>query len=64
MREDQLEPFEVEPRFLTMLDQRFAQFRGVCLLREPREMTDDLRFRVVQVAKLVEVEILQRCNGL
>ena len=63
VREDQLEPLEVEPRFVAVLLQRFAQFRRARRLRQPRKRTNHLRFGVVQVAKLVEVQVLQRGKG-
>ena len=60
VREDQLEPLEVEARFLPVFFQRFPQIRRARGLDEPRQRPENLRFSVVQVGKLVEVEILER----
>ena len=63
VREDQLEALEVETRFVAVLRQRFLQFRRVCRIGEARQRPNQLPLRVVQVAKLVEVEVLQRCDS-
>src|SRR5206468_245427 len=63
MHEDQLEPLQVQPRLLGVLEQRFAQFRSMGRFAKPRKGPDHLRFRVVQARELVDVESLQRSNS-
>ena len=63
MREDQLEPLEVQARFVAVLFQRFAQFRRPRRFGETRQRPNHLCFGVIQVTKLVEVQILQRRDG-
>ena len=60
VREDQLDAFEVQPRFAAVLRQRLAQFRRVRRFRETRQRPKHLHLGVVQRAKLVEIKILQR----
>ena len=59
VREDQLEALEVQTRLVAVLFQGFAQLRRTRGVHQARQRPNDLRFGVVQVRKLVEVQILQ-----
>jgi hypothetical protein len=63
VREDQFEPLEVEPRLVAVFFERFTQFRRAGGLCEARQRPEHLCFSVAQVAKLVEVQVLQRGEG-
>ena len=63
MREDQLQALEMQTRLVAVSHQRFLQFRRTRRLGEPRQRADRLRLRIVQVAQLVDVEVLERCDG-
>jgi hypothetical protein len=58
--EDQLETLEVQARFVIVLFQGFAEFRRPRGFGQAWQRPDHLRFGVIQIAKLVEIEILQR----
>ncbi len=60
VRENQFEPLEVEPRFIAVFLECFSQYRGTGGFREARQRLDHLRFRIVEIADLIEVHVLQR----
>ena len=62
VREDQLQTLEVQSRFLRVFQQRFAQFRGVRRFHEARQRAELLRFRVVEVPELVQIQVFQRSD--
>jgi hypothetical protein len=62
VREDQLQALKVKPRFVAMSAERLAQLGRPRRFGETLERSNRLRFGVVEIRELVEVEILQRSD--
>src|SRR5205085_2305981 len=63
MREDQLQPLQMQARFFAVPRERFLQFRRAGSLCEAWQRANHLCFRVVEIAEVVEVEVFQRCDA-